>query len=65
MVKAASIDGKVAYKGASNYRDGGNYDQLGLYIDWHIFKLIAISSVSIMMGINCGFDGGFDGGLFD
>jgi hypothetical protein len=55
----------VAYKCASNYRDGGNCNWLGLYIHWHIAKSIAISSDCILMGIDGGFIGGFDGGSFN
>jgi hypothetical protein len=50
----------VAYKRASNYCDGSNCNQLGLYIDWHIIGLITISSNQISIGI----DGGFDDRLF-
>jgi hypothetical protein len=62
---AVSIDGKVAYKCASNYCDGSNCNLLGLYIDWHIFELIAISSDPISMGIDDGFNSGFDSGVFN
>ena len=58
-VKAAGIDGKVAYKCASNYCDGSNCDWLGWYINWHIVGLIAIGSDCILIGINSGFDDGF------
>ncbi len=59
--------------------DGGDCDQLGLYIDWHccqidcnqlgscineyIVKLIAISSDHVSMDVDGSFDGGFDGGF--
>jgi hypothetical protein len=51
----------VAYKCASNHRDGSDCNQLGLYIDWDIVGLIAIGSDRILIGINVGFNGG----LFD
>ncbi len=57
--------------------DGGNCNQLGLYIDWHccqigrdqlglcideyIVELIVISSDHVSMDVDGGFDGGFDG----
>jgi hypothetical protein len=69
----------MAYKHASNYCDGGNWDWFGSYIDWHsrqidcdqlrlcineyIVESIVISSDCISMGIDGGFNGGFDGGL--
>jgi hypothetical protein len=48
---------------ASDYHDGRNCNQLGLYINWHIVGLIAISSDHISIGIDGGFEGGFDGGF--
>jgi hypothetical protein len=66
----------VAYK-CLDACDGGNCDQLGLYIDRHccqidhnqlrscideyIVKSIAISLDRVSMDVNSGFDGGFDG----
>jgi hypothetical protein len=50
----------VAYKRASNYCDGGNYNQLALYINWHM-AAIAIGLDPISLDI----DGGFYGGSFD
>jgi hypothetical protein len=60
-------------------RDGGNYNWLRLYIDWHccqidcnqlglcideyIGKLIAISLDRVSMDVDSGFDGGFNGGF--
>jgi hypothetical protein len=55
-VKAAGIDGEVAYKCASDYCDGSNCDWLRLYIDWHIVGSILISLDSISILINGGFD---------
>ncbi len=55
----------MAYKRASNSCDGGNCNQLGSYIDWHVVKSIAISSDPKLMGIDGGFDGGFNGGSFN
>jgi hypothetical protein len=59
--------------------DGGNSNQLGLYIDWHycqidrnqlglcvdeyIVESIAISSDCVLMDVDGGFDSGFDGGF--
>jgi hypothetical protein len=69
---------QVAYK-CLDARDGGNCDQLGLYIDWHccrvdrnqlglcvneyIDKLIAINLDRESMDVDSGFDGGFDIGF--
>jgi hypothetical protein len=50
----------VANKCASDYCDGSNCNRLGLFVDWHIVGLIAISSDRILMGI----DGEFDNGSF-
>jgi hypothetical protein len=60
-------------------RDGGNYNWLRLYIDWHccqidcnqlglcideyIGKLIAIRLDRVSMDVDSGFDGGFNGGF--
>ncbi len=60
-------------------RDGGNCNQLGLYINWHrcqincnqlglcingyIVKSIAISLERVSMDVDGGFDGGFDVGF--
>ncbi len=60
-----------------NVRDGGDYNWLRLYIDWHhcqincnqlglcideyIVKLIVISLDRVSMDVNGGFDGGFNG----
>jgi hypothetical protein len=60
-------------------RDGGNYNWLGLYINWHcrqinhnqlglcineyIIELISISSDPVSMDVDGGFDGGFDSGF--
>ncbi len=68
----------MAYK-RLDARDGGHYNQLGLYIDRHccrinhdqlglcideyIVKLIAISSDCVSMDVKSCFDGGFDGGF--
>jgi hypothetical protein len=70
--------GKVAYK-CLDAHDGGNCDQLGLYIDCHhcridrdqlgsfadeyIVKSIAISLNRVLMDVYSGFDSGFDGGF--
>ncbi len=59
--------------------DGGNCDQLGLFMDWHccqincnqlglcadeyIVKSITISSDCVLIDVNGGFGSGFDGGF--
>jgi hypothetical protein len=55
----------VAYKCASNYRDGSNCNRLELNIDWHIVGSIAIGLDHTSIGIDGGFNGVFNGGLFD
>jgi hypothetical protein len=68
----------VAYK-CLDAHDGGDCNQHGLYIDWHlcqidcnqlglcvdeyIVKLIAISLDRVSMDVDGGFDGGFNGGF--
>jgi hypothetical protein len=68
----------VAYKRLDAH-DGGNWNRLGLYINWHhcqincnqlrlrineyIVELIAISLDRVSMDVHSGFDGGFTGGF--
>ncbi len=68
----------MAYKGLDAH-DGGNYNWLGLYIDWHCCQIdfdqlglcideyipesIVISSDCVSMDVDGGFDGGFNGGF--
>jgi hypothetical protein len=69
------MDGEVAYK-CLDARDGGNCNQLGLFINWHccridrdqlgscvdeyIVKLIAITLDCVSMDVDSGFNSGFN-----